>query len=76
MDGPASTACAKLAEKAAAQYTNGQPVIVYYDPAQPGNAVLEPGGGKGSMAPLIFGLIFGRLGAGTLSVFINFGFSG
>ena len=66
----------EAAEKAAAQYTNGQPVVVYYDPAQPGSAVLEPGGGKGSMAPLIFGLIFGSAGAGTLFVFLKFGFSG
>jgi hypothetical protein len=66
----------EAAEKAAAQYTRGQPVVVHYDPAQPGNAVLEPGSGKGSMAPLIFALIFGGAGAAMLAVFLKFGFDG
>jgi Protein of unknown function (DUF3592) len=66
----------EAAEKAAAQYARGQPVVVHYDPAQPGNAVLEPGSRKGSMAPLIFGLIFGVAGAAMLAVFLKFGFDG
>jgi hypothetical protein len=66
----------EAAEKAAAQYTRGQPVVVHYDPAQPGNAVLEPGNRKGSIAPLIFGLIFGGAGAAMLAVFLKFGFDG
>jgi hypothetical protein len=64
----------ELAEKAAAQYSRGQPVVVYYDPAQPGNAVLEPGSRKGSLAPLIFGLVAGGIGSVMLAVFINVGF--
>jgi hypothetical protein len=66
----------EAAEKAAAQYARGEPVVVHYDPAQPGNAVLEPGSRKGSMAPLIFGLIFGAAGAAMLTVFLKFGFDG
>ena len=66
----------EAAEKAAALYTRGQPVVVHYDPAQPGNAVLEPGSRKGSMAPLIFGLIFGAAGAAMLAVFLKFSFDG
>jgi hypothetical protein len=66
----------EAAEKASALYTRGQPVVVHYDPSQPGNAVLEPGSGKGSMAPLIFGLIFGGAGAALLAVFLKFGFDG
>lgn len=66
----------ETAEKAAAQYTPGQPVVVHYDPADPGNAVLEPGSRKGSMAPLIFSLIFGGAGAAMLAVFLKFGFDG
>ena len=38
--------------------------------------VLEPGSGKGSMAPLIFSLIFGGAGAAMLAVFLKFGFDG
>jgi hypothetical protein len=65
----------ELAEKAAAQYSPGQPVIVYYDPTQPRNAVLEPGNRKGSMAPLIFSLIAAGIGMAMLAVFINVGFN-
>jgi hypothetical protein len=64
----------EVAEKAAGRYTPGQPVIVYYDPAQPGNAVLEPGNRKGSMAPLVFSVIAAGIGSVMLAVFINVGF--
>jgi len=66
----------ELAEKAAGRYAPGQPVTVYYDPARPGNAVLEPGTRKGSMAPLVFSVLAGGIGAVMLAVFINVGFSG
>ena len=66
----------ELAEKAAGRYAPGQPVTVYYDPARPGNAVLEPGNRKGSMAPLVFSVLAGGIGAVMLAVFINVGFSG
>jgi hypothetical protein len=36
----------ELAEKAAGHYRPGQPVTVYYDPEQPGNAVLKPDNGR------------------------------
>jgi Protein of unknown function (DUF3592) len=66
----------EVAEKAAGRYAPGQPVIVYYDPAQPGNAVLEPGNRKGSMAPLVFSVIAAGIGSVMLAVFINVGFGG
>jgi hypothetical protein len=64
----------ELAEKAAGQYANGQPVTVYYDPEQPGNAVLEPDSRQGSMAPLIFGAISAVAGSAILAFFIKVGF--
>ena len=66
----------ELAEKAAGRYAPGQPVTVYYDPARPGNAVLEPGNRKGSMAPLVFSVIAAGIGSVMLAVFINVGFGG
>jgi hypothetical protein len=64
----------ELAEKAASQYPQGRPVTVYYDPAQPGNAVLEPDNRQGSMAPLIFGGISAAVGSAILAFFVNVGF--
>jgi hypothetical protein len=64
----------ELAEKAASQYTQGRPVTVYYDPEQPGNAVLEPDNRQGSMAPLVFGGISAAVGSAMLAFFINVGF--
>jgi hypothetical protein len=64
----------ELAESAASRYRQGQPVTVYYDPAQPGNAVLEPGDLQGSMAPLIFGAISALVGGVILAFFIKVGF--
>ena len=64
----------ELAESAASRYRLGQPVTVYYDPAQPGNAVLEPGDRRGSIAPLIFGAISAAVGGVILAFFIKVGF--
>jgi Protein of unknown function (DUF3592) len=64
----------ELAETAAGQYPQGQLVTVYYDPEQPGNAVLEPDSRKGSMAPLVFGAISAVAGAALLAFFIKVGF--
>lgn len=64
----------ELAEKAASQYAQGQPVTVYYDPAQPGNAVLEPDNRQGSMAPLVFAAISAVAGSALLAFFIKVGF--
>jgi hypothetical protein len=64
----------ELAEKAAGQHAQGQAVTVYYDPAQPGNAVLEPDNRQGSTAPLIFGAISAVVGSAILAFFTQVGF--
>jgi hypothetical protein len=64
----------ELAEKAAGQYSQGQPVTVYYDPEQPRNAVLDPEGRQGSMAPLIFAAISAVVGGVILAFFVKVGF--
>lgn len=43
---------------AAAAYQAGDSITVYYDPAAPESAVLQPGAGFGTYAPLILGLFF------------------
>jgi Protein of unknown function (DUF3592) len=63
------------AEKAAGQYGVGRPVTVYYDPEQPGNAVLEPDNRQGSLTPLIIAAICAVLGGLFLTVLIKVGFN-
>ena len=65
----------ELAEKAASQYSVGQPVTVYYDPEQPGHAVLEPDNRQGSLAPLVFAAICAVLGGLFLTFLIKVGFN-
>lgn len=65
----------ELAEKAASQYRQGQPVTVYYDPEQPGNAVLEPDSRQGSLAPLIVAAICAVVGGLFLAFLIEVGFN-
>jgi hypothetical protein len=65
----------ELAEKAAGQYHQGQPVTIYYDPQRPGNAVLEPGNRQGSLAPLIIAAICTVVGGALLAFFIKIGFN-
>lgn len=65
----------EAAEKAAAQYQPGQPVTVYYDPEQPGHAVLEPNDRRGSLAPLIAAAVCAVAGGGFLTFLIRVGFS-
>lgn len=62
------------AEKVTDAYPRGKSVIVHYDPAQPGLAVLEPGNRQGSLAPLIFGGISAIAGALLLLFFVGVGF--
>lgn len=64
----------ELAEKAAGRYVQGQPVTVYYDPARPGNAVLEPDNRQGSVAPLIFAAISALASCAILAFFLKVGF--
>ena len=65
----------ELAEKAASQYRQGQPVTVYYDPEQPGNAVLDPDNRQGSLAPLIVAAICAVIGGLFLAFLIEVGFN-
>jgi hypothetical protein len=51
---------------AAAAYRSGQDVTVYYDPADPAQAVLQPGVNWGTYVPLILGAFFLLCGAGLL----------
>jgi hypothetical protein len=64
----------ELAEQVTGRYPTGQKVSVYYDPTQPGVAVLEPANPQGSLAPLVFGGIFATGGALLLAFFVNVGF--
>jgi hypothetical protein len=50
-------------------------VTVYYDPEQPGNAVLEPDNRQGSLAPLIFAAVCAVVGGAFLAFFIKVGFN-
>jgi len=65
----------ELAEKAAGQYRQGQPVTVYYDPERPTNAVLEPDSRKGSLAPLVAAAICAVAGGIFLTFFVKVGFN-
>jgi Protein of unknown function (DUF3592) len=64
-----------VAEKAASRYQLGQPVTVYYDPEQPGNAVLELDNRQGSLAPLIAAAICAVAGGTLLAFFVKAGFN-
>lgn len=46
-----------------ARYRAGAPVRVFYNPANPGEAVLEPGNSGGSFAQLVFAVMFAGAGA-------------
>jgi hypothetical protein len=52
----------KYAEGIVGRYAAGQSVTVYYDPARPDIAVLEPANRDGALMPLIFGTAFGFAG--------------
>ena len=65
----------EMAEKAASRYSVGQPVTVYYDPEQPGNAVLEPESREGSLTLLIVAAICAVTGGLFLAFFLEVGFN-
>ena len=48
----------------AARYRPNQTVVVYYDPAKPEHAMLEPGYGSQAWIPYLIGGIFTLVGAG------------
>jgi Protein of unknown function (DUF3592) len=52
----------KYAEGVIGRYAAGQSVTVYYDPARPDVAVLEPANRDGAWMPLIFATAFGLAG--------------
>ena len=64
----------EVAEKAAAQYSPGQNVTVYYDPERPGHAVLEPASRKGALTPLIGAAVCAVIGGIFLTFLIKVGF--
>lgn len=53
------------ARKTIAKYTIGASVPVFYDPAKPDDAMLEPGNRSGTAATLVFGAMF-ALGGGFM----------
>lgn len=63
------------ADAAAALYREGQFVTVHYDPADPSNAVLEPGTSDGVLAPLLFAAMFAAGGGAMLAFFVKVGFA-
>ena len=65
----------EMAEQTAGQYRPGQPVTVYYDPEQPGNAVLEPENRKGSLTLLIVAAICAIFGGLFLVFFLKASFN-
>jgi hypothetical protein len=66
----------ELADTAAGVYAPGQRVTVYYDPDQPGTAVLQPDDKQGAMAPLVLAVIAAVVGVTLLAFFVKFGFGG
>jgi hypothetical protein len=56
---------ADSARKTIAKYTVGASVPVFYDPAKPDDAMLEPDNRSGTAATLVFGAMF-ALGGGFM----------
>jgi len=64
----------EVAAEAAAKYRPGQNVKVYYDPDQPGQAVLEPASREGALGPLIGAAVCAIVGGVFLTLLIRVGF--
>ncbi|EJN13115.1 Protein of unknown function (DUF3592) [Bradyrhizobium sp. YR681] len=64
-----------VAEKEAAKYRPGQNVRVYYNPNQPGQAVLEPASREGALGPLIAAAVCAVVGGLFLTILIKIGFA-
>lgn len=56
----------EAAREAASAYSSGDPIRIYYDPADPAEAVLRAGANGGTYVPLVLGLLVGALGAWML----------
>lgn len=56
----------KYAEGVVGRFAAGQAVTVYYDPARPDVAVLDPANRDGAWMPLVFGIVFGLAGTGFM----------
>ncbi|KJC54611.1 hypothetical protein UB31_02940 [Bradyrhizobium sp. LTSP849] len=65
----------EVAAEAAAKYRPGQNVKVYYDPDQPGQAVLEPASREGALGPLIGAAVCAIVGGVFLTILIKIGFA-
>jgi hypothetical protein len=65
----------EAAEEAAAKYRPGKSVQVYYDPDQPGQAVLEPASRGGALGPLIGAAVCAVVGGLFLTILIKVGFA-
>jgi hypothetical protein len=59
-----------------AAYPVGKSVPVYYDPADPATAVLDPANRQGSLVQLVFSLVFGAGGMVLLWAFTQLGQGG
>jgi hypothetical protein len=65
----------EVAEEGAAKYRPGKSVQVYYDPDQPGQAVLEPASRGGALGPLIGAAVCAVIGGLFLTILIKVGFA-
>jgi hypothetical protein len=61
----------KYAQGVIGRFPAGQAVTVYYNPASPDVAVLDPANRDGAWMPLIFGVAFGLAGVGFMWLFTH-----